>query len=141
MKTFRLALAAFALMLVAGLSTAYAQVAVIANKNVSAAKADISQLKNLFMLDSKDFGGAKIVIIDFKDNNASKEKLAKALGSTPEDMRKAWLRAKLTGNGTPPKTVGSPEDMVKEVASTPGAIGYVPADKVTGDVKVLYTIP
>lgn len=117
-----------------------AQVAVIANKSVSASSVDASSLSNIYSLDSKNLGGVTVVVLDLGEDNDAKKKFYAFLGKSFADMKKVWLKAKLTGNGNPPITVASEEEMIKKVASTPGAIGYVSASKVTGDVKVLKKI-
>jgi ABC-type phosphate transport system substrate-binding protein len=55
-------------------------------------------------------------------------------------MKKLWMKVQLTGEGQPPTGVGSEDEVLSKVASTPGAIGFVSSDKVNGSVKVLLTI-
>lgn len=117
-----------------------AQVAVIANKSVGAGSVDASTLANIYSLDSKNLGGVTLVVLDLGEDNDAKKKFYGFLGKSFADMKKIWLKAKLTGNGNPPVTVSSEDEMIKKVASTPGAIGYVSASKVTADVKVLKKI-
>jgi ABC-type phosphate transport system substrate-binding protein len=136
-KLLFLCLAAIAIL--AG-TNAFAQVAIIANKSVGAASIDAGSAANIYALDLKNFGGATLVLFDLADGNDAKSKFYGFLGKSPADMKKVWLKAKLTGNGNPPTTVGSDDEMLKKVASTPGAIGYISASKVNGDVKVLKKI-
>lgn len=117
-----------------------AQVVVIANKSVKTDKINVSALKDLYFLDAQSIGGDKVKLFDISSDNASKTSFYTALGSTSAEVKKVWLKAKLTGSGNPPESVGSEEDMVKKVASTPGAIGYVDKSKVSADVKVLLTL-
>jgi hypothetical protein len=119
--------------------SAPAQVAVIANKGVSVSSLDLAGLKNLYILDSKNIGGSKAQLFDVREGTALKTKFYDALGTTPDAIKKIWLKAKLTGAGEAPTPV-SEEEMVQKVASTPGGIGFVSAAKVTGDVKVLIQI-
>lgn len=111
--------------------------AVIANKSVSAGSIDASTLANIVTLDQKQFGGASVVLFDLGEDGGAKSKFYSFIGKSFTDCKKVWLKAKLTGNGNPPATIASEDEMVKKVASTPGAIGYVSVGKVTGDVKVL----
>jgi hypothetical protein len=46
----------------------------------------------------------------------------------------------LSGEGDPPEPIDSEEEMLKKVAATPGAIGFVSQSKVSEDVKVLIVI-
>lgn len=63
----------------------------------------------------------------------SKEKL----NVFPYQLRSAWDRLVFSGTGQAPDTVSSPEEMLVKVASTPGAIGYLPKSKIDGRVNVL----
>ena len=58
-----------------------------------------------------------------------------------EDMQRIWLRKQFSGRALPPQTVYSEEEILERVASVPGAIGYLAADKVTDRVRVLLVIP
>jgi hypothetical protein len=55
----------------------------------------------------------------------------------PYQLRSAWDRLVFSGMGQAPDTVASPEEMLARVASTPGAIGYLPKLKIDGRVNVL----
>lgn len=46
----------------------------------------------------------------------------------PYQLRRAWDLLIYSGSGQAPTEVGSPEEMLQKVASTPGAIGYVSDD-------------
>lgn len=63
----------------------------------------------------------------------SKEKL----NVFPYQLRSAWDRLVFSGTGQAPETVSSPEEMLAKVASTPGAIGYLPKSRMDGRVNVL----
>jgi ABC-type phosphate transport system substrate-binding protein len=63
----------------------------------------------------------------------SKEKL----NTFPYQLRSAWDRLVFSGTGQAPDTVSSSEEMLARVASTPGAIGYLPKSKIDGRVNVL----
>jgi len=52
-------------------------------------------------------------------------------------MKSIWLKNMLSGEGEPPKAMGSEEEMLKNVAETPGAIGFINKNKVIAEVKVL----
>jgi ABC-type phosphate transport system substrate-binding protein len=119
---------------------ALSQVAVIANKSVSLASIDKETLKNIYMLDTKNLGALKVVLFDIRgEEGTTKSEFYNFIGTTPEAMRKVWLRAKLTGTGEPPILI-SEEEVVNKVVNTPGSIGYLSATKVKNNVKVVLTI-
>ena len=119
---------------------AQAQVVVIVNKSVSLANVDKNMMANIYLLDTKDLGGVKLVVFDIKDETATKMKFYAAIGQSPAALRKEWLKAKLTGGGNPPTALATDDDVVARVAATPGGIGYVSADKVNSTVKVIMKI-
>jgi len=51
------------------------------------------------------------------------------------------MRVQLSGNGKAPEALGSDDEVLEKVGATPGAIGFVSAGKVKGNVKVVVTIP
>ncbi len=55
----------------------------------------------------------------------------------PQQLRMAWDRQVFSGQGQYPEQVGSTQEMLSKVASTPGAIGYVKASEVNPNVRVL----
>lgn len=49
-----------------------------------------------------------------------------------------WLVRRYVGKGAPPREVASVEEMAKVVATTPGAVGYVPSSKVPSGANVIF---
>ena len=52
-------------------------------------------------------------------------------------MKRAWIRLVLSGEGVPPKVLGSEAEVLLYVAKNEGAIGFVDVDNVDDSVKVL----
>ena len=122
-------------------AAAQAQVAVIVHKSVPVNSLAASKLLDIYSMSTKDWGnGSKIVVIDKKSDDDAKSKFYSYIGKPAAEMKKIWMRVQLSGEGKAPEALATDDDIVKKVASTPGAIGYVSADKVTGDVKVVATI-
>ena len=120
---------------------AYAQVAVIANKSVADASISSSKVESVYMLKDKAWSDGKgVILFTLKSDNGTVEKFFSSFGKSSSDMKKMWMKAQLTGEGMAPEALGSEDEVVNKVASTPGAIGYVDAKKVNGNVKVLLTI-
>lgn len=140
MKHVLLFCAAVFLFAIATTAVAQAQVAVIANKDIAAASINATTLKNLYSLATSDVDGKKVKLFDLGADSPTKDKFFGVIGKPSTEMRKVWLKAKLTGNGTPPEAAASDDDMLAKVSSTPGGIGYVPKSKAGGNVKVLMVI-
>ena len=118
----------------------FAKIAVIANKDVKTSSINKAKLLDVYSLDINEFGGSKIKIFDYSSENPVKTSFFGFLEKSIAEFKQVWMKKKLTGNGNPPISVGSEDDMLSKVASTPGAIGYVSSDKVNASVKVLLEI-
>ena len=119
----------------------FAQVAVIANKSVSDASLDSKKVEEIYSLKLKTWSdGKSITLFAYKSDNGTVEKFYSSMGKSSSDMKKLWMKLQLTGEGTAPEALGSEDEVLNKVASTPGAIGFVDASKVNGNVKVLLTI-
>ena len=68
--------------LVFSVTSVYAQVFVIANKNVSANSIDKSTLKNLFELNSSSLDGTKVKLFDKSSDDDAKLKFYSCLGTS-----------------------------------------------------------
>jgi ABC-type phosphate transport system substrate-binding protein len=118
----------------------YAQVAIIANKGVSANSLTIGQLKNLYTLQSNELNSQKVKIFFLTSEGTALSTFLKGIGENSGDLKKQWLKAKLTGGSAPPEAVASEDDVLSKVSSTSGAIGFVSVDKISPNVKVLLEI-
>ena len=122
-------------------TTASAQVAVIAHKDVPADSIARVQLLDFYTGEapSRDSGLA-VVVFDLKPKGAIKDAFYDFLGRSSSRMKSIWLKRKLAGEGNPPESFQTEEELLQRVASTPGAVGFVNVSIVNGDVKVLVEI-
>ncbi len=71
-------------------------------------------------------GGSRIRVFVMPDESPLHQEMAKGiLDLYPYQLRAAWDRAIYTGIGQAPIQVANEAEMRKQVATTPGAIGYV----------------
>lgn len=135
----RIKLSLFCLLACARLASA--QVTIIAHKAV--AEDTLSQMR-LFDFYSGEIKFWKdkvpVVVLDLKPVGETKEAFYKLLGKTPSRMKSIWLKKLLMGEGDPPPALESEEEVLKKVAATPGAIGFIDKAKVTHEVKSLVII-
>ena len=138
MKVYKYLLTALMLLLA---SQSYAQVAVIANKSVPDNAIKINKVDDIYSLRTKAWDDGKAVVpVTIKADNAETQKFFGAFGKSFLEIKKLWMRAQLTGEGQPPVSVDSDDEVIAKVESTPGAIGFISSDKVNKKVKVLLTI-
>ena len=120
---------------------AFAQVAVIVHKDAPAESLSKTQVIDFYSADIKLWSNkAPVIIFDLKPSGEVKETFYKFLGKTPSRMKSIWLKKLLMGEGDPPVALSSEEEMIKKVASTPGAIGFASKAKVNGSVKIVLII-
>lgn len=128
-----------ALALATGLALpAWADVAVIVHPSNGAALDD-DAISKLFLGQTKTFpSGGEATPIDQKEGNPVREDFGnKVLKKNPAQLKALWARQIFTGGAKPPKELDGDDAVVKFVASTPGAIGYVDASKANSTVKVV----
>ena len=130
------------LALTAGAMTASAQVAVIAHKDVPTDSITKDDLLNYYIGDVQSWGDdLDVVVFDLKARGPVRDAFYEYLGKTSSRMRSIWLKRKLSGEGDPPESFETEEELLERVASTPGAIGFVQKSNVNGDtVKILVEI-
>jgi ABC-type phosphate transport system substrate-binding protein len=122
-------------------TSAAAQVAVIANKSVPLTEIKKSELLDFYSGDIKKWSNdLPVVLFDLKPKSEAKDTFYNFLGKSPSRMKSIWLKKMLMGEGEPPQAVESEEEMIKRVATTNGAIGFVSKNKVSGEVKTLFVI-
>ena len=61
----------------------------------------------------------------------------KVLDTFPYQLRRAWDRLVYSGTGQAPTEVESIDEMYKRIVSTPGAIGYLPGDRIDARIREL----
>ncbi len=119
----------------------YAQVVVIVNKSTPVSKISAGSLLQIYILkNTKWSDGTKIVVFNNKGQSSS-QKLCDFIGMDIISLRKLWMKLQLSGEGKAPEAVDNDDEMVKKVASTAGAIGYINASAIKDDnLKVIATI-
>jgi ABC-type phosphate transport system substrate-binding protein len=118
-----------------------AEVAVIAHPSVPAHNISRAQLLDLYMGDVREWdNGEPIILVDLKPRTDIKQIFYDFLGKSASRMKSIWMKQMLTGEWRPPEAMGTQEDLLQKVASTPGAIGYIDKTLVTGDVITLTVI-
>jgi ABC-type phosphate transport system substrate-binding protein len=123
-------------------NAASGEVAVIAHKSVPAEAITRSQLLDVYSGDVKEWSnGERIVLADLDVRNVVTDAFYGFLGKPPSRMKTIWMKNMLSGEGDPPASFTSEQELLDWVASTPGAIGYVDRGLVKGDVITLAVIP
>jgi ABC-type phosphate transport system substrate-binding protein len=117
------------------------QVVVIAHKSVPMDTIKKSVLLDFYTCDIKKWSdGQPIIVLDLKLQSEVKTAFYNFLGKSSSRMKSVWLKKLLSGEGDPPEAMNSEEELLRKVAATAGAIGFVSKAKVRENVKILLEI-
>lgn len=119
-------------------SLASAEVSVIVHPSNGAAL-DKDSISRIFLGKSRAFpGGGEAVAVAFKEGTPQSDEFSQSvLNKTPKQLKAYWAKMIFTGKGTPPKQVGSAQEIVDLVSKNPSIIGFVPSGSEGGSVKVV----
>lgn len=119
----------------------YGQIAVIANKSVPIQNLSDIELLDIYSGDVKWWAnGDAIIVFDLKTNNEVRTEFYEFIGKTPSRMKSIWMKKMLSGEGEPPETFITEEEILKKVSETKGAIAFVGSDKINESVKIISLI-
>ena len=83
--------------------------------------------------------GTRIRVFVLPDaHSVHREFAKKSLELYPRQLRRVWDRYRFSGSGPVPVEVASEAEMAERVATTPGAIGYLPDGAATDEVRVIH---
>lgn len=120
-------------------SAASAGVAVIGNPGLSVDSIPAQQVADIFLGKLTKLGdGTPIVVIDHQDSDVRDEFYSKVVGKSGTQLKAYWAKLVFTGEAVPPKQYPDDKAVIKQVAATAGAIGYVSDGSVDKSVKVLF---
>jgi len=129
------------LFLLSWVETSFSQVAVVAHLSVPLEKIEKSELLDFYTGDIRKWRDDQpVIVFDLKPRGEVKETFYKFLGKSSSCMKSIWMKKVLSGEGDPPDSMNSEEELLKSVAATLGAIGFVSQSQVTGNVKTLLLI-
>jgi len=114
-------------------------VEVIVNRDVTATHLTSLELRAIFTMRLRTWpDGLPIRVFVLGDNaTAQVEFSKKILDMFPYQLRRYWDRLVFSGTGQAPIELNSVEEMRDRVASTPGAIGYLPDNLVDNRIRVV----
>ena len=119
-------------------SGVWAQVVVIANKNVPADSVSADSIKDIYLGNKGSWNnGQKVVFVTLKSGEANDTFMQKYVSKSSSQFNSYWKKMVFTGKGSFPKAFDSDDEMVKYISVTDGAIGYVSPGTNTNGVKTI----
>jgi hypothetical protein len=100
------------------------------------------ELEALFTLSQRAWpDGQPAIPFNFAPGAPLREQFDRVvLGMNGDEVARFWIDRRIRGLGDAPRKVPSVALMLRVVAKLPGALGYVPEDAVTHEVKVVARI-
>lgn len=117
----------FAIVLVLACTPVLAQnVAVIVNSSVTESTLDQAALEKIFLGKRSHWAdGGAIVPVTLAEGAVHDAFLETYIKKNASQFSAFWKQAVFTGKGTPPRSFKTEEELVRYVAATPGAVGYL----------------
>jgi hypothetical protein len=117
-----------ALALLAGIAVGQAHAQeLIANAGLSSATLSQNEVRLFFTMRLQQWpNGQPVKVFVLPDDHALHRDFTKTvLGLFPYQLRRVWDRQVFSGTGQAPTTVTDEREMLRRIAATPGAIGYL----------------
>jgi hypothetical protein len=119
-----------------------AELVIVTNQDSQISSLNHNEVKQLFSGQVRTLAGNPVQPLDLPAKNASREKFyLHIMGRTPEQMRAYWTRLIFTGQGKPPREASSNHELKILLESSAEYIGYIEAEALTNNMRVLYRIP
>ena len=127
-----------AVVLIASIHALAGDAKIVANAGIRADSITMAELRSVFLQDRRSLSdGSHVEPVLSKGGTVHEAFLRQYVGKSDDDLRTYYRTLVFTGTGTMPKFLDSDADIVRYVARTKGAIGYVSSDCPTPGVKVL----
>ncbi len=126
-----------AMLMVATSAHAVVVVIVSAQSHITSLTAD--QAKRIFLGKTNRFPNDDTAApIDQTEGNAARDEFySQIVHKSPSQLSAYWAKVIFTGDGRPPEKLESDAAVIKAVASSPNAIGYVNKSAVDSSVRVV----
>lgn len=125
------------LLLITGVACANEEVVVIASGALP--KVDLPTLQRLYTGRIVSVGQQAATPLNLPAGDPLRKRfLEGVLGQTEEQYTGYWLVRRYVGKGAPPQEFATVDEMLRQLASTPGAVAYVPVSKVPSGANIIY---
>jgi ABC-type phosphate transport system substrate-binding protein len=122
--------------LIASSGTQASDVQVVANPGVAKSAVTVQELKDLFLGNKNTLSDGSAAEPVLAESGPAHEAFLKAYVGKSDTALRTYLKSLVfTGKASMPKSFGSDAEIVKYVAKTPGAVGYVSGSADTSSVK------
>lgn len=122
---------------------AHAQLVVVVNARSGVAAMSRNEVVNVFFGRTRQFfNGLEAQPVDMADTHPDRARFYSALvGKDLSEVNAYWSRQVFSGRQQPPLRAATPEEVLKQVVSQPGGIGFIELSKADARVRVVYELP
>lgn len=112
---------------------------IIVNHSVPETKYTVNDLRSIFAMQYQIWpNGKKIHVFVLSDDDPIHREFTKTkLNMFPHQFRRIWDRLIFSGTGQGPRQVGSMEEMIKKIMTTPNSIGYADYEPIDNKIRIL----
>ena len=112
----------------------------IVQRDVPLSQLSKNELRAIFALRTRQFAdGTPITLLVLPDQDPRhRDFAAQVLNVFPYVLRDNWNKKTFTGAARPPITANSPDELARQVAATPGGMGYLPGKDKTAIQGIKY---
>lgn len=121
---------------------ALADLAIVVNPNSPVSEMTADEVADLFLAKiTRTADGVRAIPIDQSEGEpARREFYERVVKKSPSQLNSYWSRLIFTGKGRPPFAVLDDAEVLEFVSTNPSMLGYVSAESVTDQVKVVLII-
>jgi hypothetical protein len=134
-----MAMMKYLLVLALTLSQIQADIVVVANKSFPLDSVETSTIKKLFLLQQKFVESSKIVPFNLSGRSELRQAFEKSVLQMDQSTLKSYWMERHYDGVRPPKQVSSVSAMKNYILKVGGAIGYLPKEEVSSEMKQLAT--
>jgi hypothetical protein len=91
-------------------------------------RVELAELRNLYLGRTTMLSGRVAIPINYPPRSRWRQLFDRGvLGMGPDEVGRYWVDTRIRGGGRPPRSVPTPDIMVRVIAALRGSVGYVPA--------------
>ncbi len=110
----------------------------IGNSSITEISVPKGDVKRIYLGKMKKWAnGSEIHAVTLRSGLVHETFVKKYVNRSPSSFSSFWKRAIVSGTGIPPKSFKTEDEVVKYIAETKGAVGYISPDTIHDGVKVI----
>lgn len=108
-------------------SSAQGDIMIIANKDVPVSTLSKNEIRSIFLGEKVKWSNNQKIIFVILKSDVHNAFLKEYVGNTASQYRNYWRKMVFTGKSKSPKSFNNMDKLIRYIANTSGAIGYIPS--------------